>query len=338
MSEQYLRQCSLVVANSSGQGLELGALRVVFEVRRGDTQTPNTCDARVYNLSTNTSNALRYRGASEFTQLALKVGYQGQPLAQIFYGSIKQVRQGREDQKNSYIAITAAANDEAYNFAPVAFTLSKGNLAQNAVTSILGTMAQAVQGSPTGGSGGQPLTKGYMPQFNPNQFIRGRVYFGSARDEMRDFAKSQDCKWWMDNGQLSVVPMTSYIPGPPVLITPSTGLIGVPEQTQNGLMVRVLMNPSIKVAQTIKLDSTDINQLRFGLDSQSVGNNLTLQQGAAKLNGDGLYYVMRVEHFGDTRGTNWYTDLTCLAVDATVTPPSSVAQAAVAPADAIPRY
>lgn len=338
MSQQYLRQCSLVVANSAGQGLELGALRVVFEVRRGDTQTPNTCDARIYNLSTNTSNALRYRGASEFTQLVLKVGYQDQPLAQIFYGSIKQVRQGREDQKNSYIAITAADGDEAYNFAPVAFTMAKGNLADNVVTSILGTMALAAQGSPTGGNGGQAITKGYTPQFNPNQFIRGRVYFGNARDEMRDFAKSQDCKWWIDNGQLSVVPLTSYITTPSVTITPSTGLIGVPEQTQNGLMVRVLMNPKIKIGTTIKLDSTDINQLRFGLDIQSVGNNKFLQKGAAKLNGDGLYYVMRAEHFGDTRGTAWYTDLTCLSVDATVTPPSSVAQAAISPADAIPRY
>jgi hypothetical protein len=40
-SQQYLRQLSLVVADPAGQGLELGELRVVFEVRRGDTQTPN---------------------------------------------------------------------------------------------------------------------------------------------------------------------------------------------------------------------------------------------------------------------------------------------------------
>lgn len=338
MSQQYLRQCSLVVANKAGQGLELGALRVVFEVRRGDTQTPNTCDARVYNLSTNTSNALRYRGASEFTQLVLKVGYQDQPLAQIFYGSIKQVRQGREDQKNSYIAITAADADEAYNFAPTAFTLAAGSTAQNAVSAMIGTMAAAVAGSPTGGNGGQPVSQGYVTTLNPNRFIRGRVYYPSCRDEMRDLAASQDCIWNIQDGKINVYPQTGYIPGAPILITPSTGLIGVPEQTQNGLMVRVLLNPAIRIGQTIKLDSTDINQLRYGLDTQSVATNLTLQQGAAKLNADGLYYVMRAEHFGDTRGTSWYSDLTCLAVDATVTPPSSVAQAAVAPANAIPRY
>jgi len=338
MTVQYLRQFSLVVANQSGQGIELGALRVVFEVRRGDTQTPNSCDVRVYNTNDNTSNALRHRGASEFTQLSLKVAYQGQPLAQIFYGSIKQVRQGREDQKNSYIAITAADGDEAYNFAPIALTLAAGSTPQTAVQAMLGVMAQAALGSPTGGSGGQPITQGYSPTLNPNRSIRGRCYYGAARDELRNLAANQDCSWSIQEGKLTFIPLTGYIPGAPVLITPSTGLIGVPEQTQNGLMVRVLLNPAIKIGQTIKLDSTDINQLRFGIDTQSVGSNLSLQQGAAKQNADGLYYVMRAEHFGDTRGTAWYSDLTCLAVDATVTPPSSVAQAAVAPADAVPRY
>lgn len=338
MSQQYLRKLSLIVADKSGKGLELGDLRVVFEVRRGDTQTPNTCDVRVYNTSTATSNALRHRGASEFTQLSLKVAYQDQPLAQIFWGSIKQVRQGREDQKNSYIAITAADGDEPYNFAPVAFTLAAGSTPQNAVASMLGVMAQASLGSPTGGSGGQPITQGYSPTLSTNRSIRGRCYYGMTKDELRDLASGQDCTWSIQDGKLTFIPMTGYIPGPPVLITPSTGLIGMPEQTQNGLAIRTLLNPAIKIGQTIKLDSTDINELRLGIDTQSVASNLTLQQGAAKQNADGLYYVMRSEHFGDTRGTAWYSDLTCLAVDATVTPPSSVAQAAVAPANAVPRY
>lgn len=338
MSQQYLRKLSLIVADKSGKGLELGDLRVVFEVRRGDTQTPNTCDVRVYNTSMATSNALRHRGASEFTQLSLKVSYQDQPLAQIFWGSIKQVRQGREDQKNSYIAITAADGDEAYNFAPISRTLAAGSTAQNAVATMLATMAASAAGSPTGGTGGQQITQGYSPTLNPNKFIRGRTYYGTCKDELRALAANQDCTWSIQDGKLTFIPKTGYIPGAPVLVTPSTGLIGVPEQTQNGLMVRVLLNPAIKIGQTIKLDSRDINQLRFGLDTQSVASNLTLQQGAAKINGDGLYYVMRAEHFGDTRGTSWYSDLTCLAVDATVTPPTSVAQAAVAPANAIPRY
>ena len=122
MSLQYLRNLSLVVANPAGEGLELGALRVVFEVRRGDTQTPNSCDLRVYNLSDDTAKTIN----TEFTQLALKVSYGTDPLQAIFRGSIKQVRKGRENQLNSYVAITAADGDHVYNFSAVAQTLAKG--------------------------------------------------------------------------------------------------------------------------------------------------------------------------------------------------------------------
>jgi hypothetical protein len=62
------------VAQAAGDGIELGALRVVFQVRRGDLQTPNSCDARVYNLSESSANTIR---KPEFTQLALKASYQG---------------------------------------------------------------------------------------------------------------------------------------------------------------------------------------------------------------------------------------------------------------------
>lgn len=340
MSEQYLRNLSLVVADKNGQGIELGAFRVVFETHRGDTQTPNTCDIRVYNLSTSTANQLKAQGIAEFTQLVLRVSYGTDPLAQIFYGAIKQVRSGREDQLNSFVAITAADGDEAYNFAPVALTLAAGSTQQTTVTSLINVMAAAAAGSPTGGgASGQTIGKGYTPQMSPDQFIRGRVYYGACKDEMRALADAADCGWSIQDGLVTIIPHISYIPSTPIVISPSTGLIGVPEQTQNGLELTVLLNANIKIGHTIKLDSTDINQLRYGLDNSSLGNiNFALQQGAAKINPDGLYYVMRAEHSGDSRGNQWYTKLICLAVNATVTPPQSVQQAAVTPVGPIPRY
>lgn len=326
MSLQFGRHISLVIATPGGQGIELGKLRIVFEVKRGDKQTPNSCDARVYNLSSSTANQLRSskNGAPEFTQLVLKASYGNQPPAQLFAGSITQVRLGREDQKNSYIAFTAADGDEAYNFAPSAFTLAAGSLPMTAVQRIIGFMANFKYGDPTRAStDGQTTTQGYIPpdlNSNANRTIRGRVYYGNSRDELRQIADNNDCWCSIQDGQVQFVPKTGYIPETPILITPSTGLIGVPEQSQTGLKVRVLLNPSIKIGRVIKLDSSDINQLRYGLDQGSVKTNLVMPKGVTKVNADGLYYVMRAEHTGDSRGTPWYTDLTCLAVDATVIP------------------
>ena len=93
-------------------------------------------------------------------------------------------------------------------------------------------------------------------------------------------------------------------------------MIGIPEQTQNGIRVRCLLNPNIKIGQIIKIEGT-INQFRLDTASLAGVTNANIQR-SNKLNGQGLYYVMYAQHTGDTRGNPWYTDLICLSVDATV--------------------
>lgn len=59
-----------------------------------------------------------------------------------------------------------------------------------------------------------------------------------TRDVMRDFAKQYACKWSFQNGALTLIPYTSFIPTPAAgipVISVATGLIGVPEQTQGGI-------------------------------------------------------------------------------------------------------
>jgi hypothetical protein len=69
----------------------LSALRVVFHVRRGDLQTPNSAAIRVYNVSETTKQRIE----KEFTRVVLQGGYQGN-FGIIFDGTIKQVRRGQE--------------------------------------------------------------------------------------------------------------------------------------------------------------------------------------------------------------------------------------------------
>jgi hypothetical protein len=271
------------------------------------------------------------------------VGYQDQQLQQIFYGSIKQVRVGREDQKNSYVAITAAEGDQAYNYAALSLTLAKGATPTDTIQALLKRMATAALATPTGGSGGQVVQPGYMPTLTSNSYKRGRTLFGMCRDDLRELVGSNNCTWFVQGNQLDIVPLNGYVTEPPVLLTPSTGLIGVPEQTQNGLTMRVLINPAIKIGRVVKLDYSSINQLRYGTDVDSASLALFLAQTATKLNPSGLYYVLRADHFGDTRGLQWYSDLTCLAVDVTV-PPDTQLNSAISPdfppppRNAVPQY
>ena len=308
---QYSRKVSVIVGGAGGEGLDFSQFRVKFTIRRGDYQTPNSADVRIYNVADATANRIK----KEFTRIAIHAGYEGN-YGLIFDGTIKQARAGRIDAVDSYIDITAADGDQAYNFSTIALSLAAGATPADAVQVFVGAMAK------------QGITQGYIPELSTNGSERGRVFYGMTRDELREWAEVQDALWSIQDGKLTLIPKTSYIPGEVPVISPATGLIGVPEQTQNGIEMRVLLNPALKIGERVKLDST-VNLYRYGLDVPSQASNALLAT-SIKTNADGLYYVMVANHTGDTRGNEFYTDLTCLAVDATV-PPNLAPRAAIAP-------
>lgn len=309
---QFPRALKFILGNASGKALDFAKFRVTFRADRGDRQTPNTLDARIYNLADSTRNMIR----NEFTQVQVQAGYPGN-IGLIFKGTITLPRAGRENGTDNYIDITATDGDEAYNFAPLVASLRAGATPQNAVESFLSVM------------GGLGVDKGYCPNLPSNGLTRGKVFFGPVSKELRKFANAQGLKWSIQDGQLTFIPLNGYIPagGLPIL-SQATGLLGVPEQSPNGIEVRTLLNPNYKIGQRVMLQSKDINLLRYGQDAGSIGSNYRLSK-SVNTSADGTYYVMRAVHQGDTRGTAWWTDMTLLAVDATFVP-ESAAQSAVA--------
>lgn len=311
-ARQYGRKINVIVGGAGvGAGLDFSAFRVTFRIQRGDFQTPNSADVRIYNLADETANRI----TKEFTRIVIQAGYEGN-FGLLFDGTIKQARAGRVNAKDSYVDITAADGDQAYNFSTIALSLTAGATPSNAIEAFVKAMAE------------HGVSVGYTPELSTNGSARGRVFYGMTRDELREWAEVQDVLWSIQDGKLTLIPKTSYVPGETPIISPQTGLVGVPEQTQNGIEMTVLLNPALKIGQRVRLDST-VNRYRYGLDVQSQAQNGLLAT-SIKTNADGLYYVMSANHNGDTRGNDWYTDLTCLAVDATV-PPSAAGRAAIAP-------
>jgi hypothetical protein len=321
MTQQYLRQFSCVVAKSSGEGLEFNQFKVQFTIRRGDFQTPNSCDVRIFNLSDATAQQI---GQNEYTTLSISAGYEGN-FALIFQGTIKQYRLGRIDQLDSYVDITAADGDEAYNFAPILTSIPSGTNQTGLSNILAGAMSK------------YNVTVNYAPTLPSNQLIRGRVMYGLCRDEYRDFAWTNNCKWSLQDNQITLIPYVSYIAGGAIpLISVSTGLIGVPEQTQQGINIRTLLNPNYKIGQLVQL-TAGVNTFRRSLDLPSVvSNQATALQ--VQTSADGLYYVMVANHKGDTRGNDWYTEMVCLSVDSTITSANALSALVAQSAGTIQRY
>ena len=63
---------------------------------------------------------------------------------------------------------------------------------------------------------------------------RGKAFYGMARDEMRKIARNTQTAWSIQDGKLVMGPQTAYRPGEVPVITAATGMVRMPEQTQNG--------------------------------------------------------------------------------------------------------
>ncbi|NMZ76622.1 hypothetical protein HBO32_26235 [Pseudomonas nitroreducens] len=312
---QYLRSIKLTIGDNT-EALDLSELRIRFAIRRGDISTPNSADIRVYNVSDKTAQLVQ----TEFTRVRLEAGYEGN-FGVIFDGTVIQVRRGRESQTDTYLDITAADGDSAYNFAVVNTSLAAGATLDDQ----LGVCLKAMKD--------HGVTLGYAPPLPQQALPRGKVMFGMVRDYLDGITAAAAAKWSIQDGKLYIIPLGNYLPGEALPINAATGMVGLPEQTNGGINVKMLLNPSVKIGRLIRLNNSSIQQYRFNPSIKAGADNAMIAM-QNKLNDDGLYYVMIANHSGDTRGNDWYTDTVCLAVDASVPRellPSSTAADPVTP-------
>lgn len=294
MTEQYLRNASLIVGDASGNALDLSQMRIQFMVRNGSVQTLKQADIRIYNLSDATAKQIE----SEFTQVQLQAGYAGN-LSLIFRGTICWVYRGRLNATDSYVRIIAQDGDEAYNFAVVNQTLSAGW----DPSTVFGAVAKSM--SPYG------VTTGYS-SITGNPAPRGKVLFGMARDRLRCLADSQHAGWGIENSTLNLVPYSTVMPGTVPVLNAQTGMLGVPEQTIQGIIVRCLLNPDIRSFGKLQIDNSAITSLT--VKQQLTGSDVVV---VPSKDWDGFYVAHCVTHQGDTRGNEWQTEAICIAVDGT---------------------
>lgn len=301
-ASQYLRVCTLLVSDKNGKGLDLSQLRIKFSVKRSDTMTPNVADIRVYNLEEQTAIAIR----KEFTKVVLQAGYPGN-VGIIFQGNIKQVILGRESATDTFIDIVAGDGDRAYNFAIVNTTIAKGSTQSDQVKASVAAM------TPKG------VTAGQIAAMPASQLPRGKVMYGNANKYLRDVAQTTQSSWSIQNEKVTFVANKGYLPGERVVLTSKTGMIGTPNQTNEGVNVKCLLNPNIRIASRIVIDNKSLQAFKINLEVPNSAANIP-----APVTADGTYYVLVAEHSGDTRGVEWYTNLVCLNIDVTTNPLNSV--------------
>ena len=288
--QQYIRRLDLLISDKSGNTFNFSNLQCSFVIKKADSQTPNAAEIKIYNMSDETQNLIR----KEFTSLIVQAGYESN-YGVIFRGNIKQTKFGKEKGTDTYLYVYAGDGDAAYNFAVVNKTLNSGATYNDQVDAALSPM-QA-----------KDVSKGFIPTLKGSALPRGKVMFGVSRQYLQQAARSTDTTWSVQDGKMQFVPMTSYLPNEVVVLNSKSGLVGAPQETNDGLSVRCLLNPLIKVGGRIQLNQADIEKK---LGAPQPTNTI-----AVSTEDDGIYRVLVVEYIGDTRDTDWYCDLICLSVN-----------------------
>jgi hypothetical protein len=299
---QYLRKFSLQVANRAGDALDLSELHCKFSTKRSDTVTPNMADIRIYNLSEETAATIK----KEFTRIILQAGYDSN-FGVIFQGNIVQSFFGHENATDSYFDILACDGDRAYNYAVVAASLAAGSSATDHANEVIKAM------------NAKGLVGPVQPPTGETVLSRGKVLFGNARDYLMGIGQASKTNPTIQDERLVFIPKKGYLPGEAVVLTSKTGMIGNPVQTNEGVNLRTLLNPMIKIGGRVKIDNKSVERLKINLSVPNSPANIP-----APLTADGVYYVLVAEHTGDTRGQDWYSNLITLNIDVTSNPVNSV--------------
>ena len=88
------------------------------------------------------------------------------------------------------------------------------------------------------------------------------------------------------------------------MVAPETGLIGSPQVTSNGVQFKVLLNPLIKIVNPSMLIYLEPTSVSIKQQLAQIGQYFTILDNA------GYYQVGSLHHIGDTRGNDWYTEVT----------------------------
>jgi len=332
---QWIRQIKLTVygagafaktgqiaGSGDGTGLDLSQLRINFSVRKTTSgQSANLFKARVYNLSKpNASNPNAPNTVEKIKQYArvqLACGYLLEKnLTMIFDGTVLMYIVGKENATETYVEILAGDADEMLNSSYASLTWpSAGSTPSQRVKDMLN-------------QAGVPIGQ-VIPAQGEQKSIRGQSYIGMLNKGIRREINATNSDFWIDNGKAYVVPWDGYLPSEIVNLSPQTGMVNVPKVTPNGIEVDCLLNPKLRLGTLVKIQSDLLSDVPYlpgaknpytGTGLQAIGANAaggnSFQYPAPAVSPVGIYKIMLLNHFGDTKQNMWRSSIVGLACGA----------------------
>lgn len=274
---------------TDGNTLDLTGLRCTFTCEKSTTSTPNYSQITVYNLS---QESIASIVAGD--RVILEAGYENGNYGMIFSGEIIQPMVSRESSTDIALTLIVQDGDAYLNSAFTAQTIAKSSTQADIVNACL--------------SGRTDVSAGLITsELNSSRLARGKVLFGKSSKYLSKVANGSASQLYIEDGKVNIIAASDYASDQAVELNPATGLIGTPEQTDDGVSAQCLINPSIKLNTLVYINSRLVSQ-------KQVAEGET---GYTAVNADGVYRVVGLTVEGDTHGDSWYMTLTAITQSGT---------------------
>lgn len=288
--KQFGRAWKITIANADGTVITFQSntfvpepLHIKFESYQTIQQAFWFCDISIYNLNSPTEQEILLQGMT----VTLDAGYQSQPYGTIFQGTLFQPLWTRENGVDYKLTLRCIVGivEVGNNF--IGQTIA-GGITQR---QLVAQMAQACR---------YPLDVSNVGDLGTTQQSRSATFFGKPDDYFQNIANDTNTNLWFTNMAVNIQALRQAESVPTLSYGPGTGLIGTPVQTQDGVMMKVLLDARAVLMSQIKLDEgVVIQQLERELPSYPT----ILAQ-------NGTYIIGAVRHYGDSRANDWYSEIT----------------------------
>jgi hypothetical protein len=282
---------------STDQIIDVSQLRCTFSAQHYALYYPNICNITIYNLNAETENQIIQEGY----RLVLQAGYSNNP-GEIFDGDILMCTRSKLNGTEMVLNVLAMDGGQFYQYGFANFTVAKGQSARAIVNNIANKAAV-------------PVTLAYAsPALDKIQLAKGFSVHNLARETLSDMAKTINGTWFIEGGQLYIIANSDAadtLPGnlkQAIELNEKTGLIGNPQQQDQGIAARSLLNPAIQLYGFVHVSNSEITEQMVTVGSFSAGIGVKWA-----LDPEGLYRVISINHNGDTRGNAWYSDITAVS-------------------------
>lgn len=253
-------------------GIIVRDLRVTFKIELTLEDNPNTCDVAIYNLADATRKLLREKPI----HVRLDAGYDGN-LERLFTGDVRWGQSKHLDGVTWESKLQLGDGARAMKHARISRSYKAGANPKTLIQDAAAAMGLKV---PTSVAAAKEMYE---------QFATGVTLEGPANGELTRLLKPKGFSHSVQNGELQILRGGEARETEALVISQSSGLIGVPEfgvPAEKGespiLSFRCLLKPELSPGRAISLVSRNIK---------------------------GLFRCERVVHSGDTHGDEWFTDV-----------------------------